>query len=183
MPRIKPYSGTSSDRLSALIRKAQIPPLPTSVSFSFGTPSVGTKPVPNPTVVSAVASVNGRQEDPVPVDYNRLSGEALHRLPPGELVPYNPITFPTTIHAILPQINEALGINLIAAEVVNTDLPSIPVNGITITIKPTSLAWVPGDYLFAYAPNSIRAAARGASLGIPTDERRRIRVLETPPVV
>lgn len=182
MPRIKPYSGASASRLSTLIRKAQNPPLPEAVTFTFGAPAVGTVPVAGATVVDVTASVNGRQEDPVAVDYKRLSGDALHRLPPGELVPFNPITFPTTMHAILPQINEGLGLNLTTDEVLNVDLPNIPVNGITLTIRPASLAWLPGEYFYRYAPNSVRASARGAGLGIPTDERRRIRVLEVPPV-
>ena len=96
-------------------------------------------------------------------------------------MPFNPITFPTTMHAILPQLNEALGLNLVASEVSNVALPDIPVNGITITIT-TSLAWLPGEYFFKYVPGATRPAARGVTGAIPTDELRRIRVLELPTV-
>jgi hypothetical protein len=80
----------------------------------------------------------------------------------------------------LPQINAGLGLNLVASEVVDAALDSIPVNGLTLTITTTSLAWLAGDYFFPYAPNSKQPAARNVDGNIPTDEKRRIRVLEKP---
>lgn len=180
MPRIKPYQGTSQTRLSQLIRKAQTPALPTSVNFDFGTPSAGPDPVAGSTTVAAEAYSTGRRDNPKDVNYTRLSLDALSRLPEGELVPFDPMTFPTTVHAILPQINAGLGLNLVATEVVDDTLTSIPVNGLTLTVTSASLAWLPGEYFFPYAPNSQQPAARNVDGNIPTDERRRIRVLEQP---
>lgn len=179
MPRIKPYQGTSKERLSQLIRDAQQPTLPQTVSFDFEQPVADTDPnVIGSTSVMATAKTGNRVDPAVNVNYKRLSAEVLWDLPPGELIPFDPMIFPTTTHAILPAINQALGLNLLPEEVVNTPLYSIPENGITITITENSLAWRAGSYLFTYAPNADTQAGRGESGAIPTDERRRIRVLE-----
>lgn len=180
MTRIKPYQGTSHTRLSQLIRSSQVPPLPSSTTFTFGPVREGTQPVPGATEIDVAAHAGTRHDAAVTVNYKRLSAEALKRLPAGEIVPFDPMTFPTTMHAILPQINNALGLNLVANEVLDVALPSIPENGITITITASSLAWLAGEYLFPYAPNADRPAGRGAGGAIPTDEQRRIRLLELP---
>ena len=180
MPRIKPYGGTSKERLSHLIRKAQRPALSSTVSFDFDNPVEDTAShVIGATKVVTKAKTGHRIDKAVNVGYKRLSAEVLLDLPPGELLPFDPMQFPTTMHAILPQINQALGLDLVTDEVVNTPLLSIPENGLTITITENSLAWRPGDYLFTYAPNADKQAGRGVNGAIPTDERRRIRVLET----
>lgn len=181
MSRIKPYQGTSAARLSQLIRSAQQPALPSGVAFQFGLPTAGTKPVPGSTAVVVEARAGARRDAPVTINYKRLSLEALKRLPAGELVPFDPILFPTTMHSILPQINAGLGLDLSEDEVVDVALPGIPVNGLTITITATSLAWLPGEYFFPYAPAADQPAGRAVSGAIPTDEKLRIRVLELPP--
>ncbi|BAW19128.1 hypothetical protein [Ralstonia phage RP31] len=178
MSRIKPYAGTSQARLSQLIRSAQQPVLPSAVNFNFGAPELGSAPVEGSTTVQAEAYTTTRQDEPLAINYKRLSFDALKRLPPGELVPFDPITFPTTVHAILPQINAGLGLDLVTSEVEDTPLDTLPINGITVTITDTSLAWLPGDYFFPYTPNAPLPAARGENGQIPTDQNLRIRVLE-----
>ena len=180
MPRIKPYGGTSKERLSHLIRKAQRPALSSTVSFDFDNPVKDiASPVNGATKVVTKAKAGNRIDRSVNIGYKRLSAEVLLDLPPGELLPFDPMQFPTTLHAILPQINQALGLDLVTDEVVNIPLLTIPENGITITITENSLAWKPGDYLFTYAPHADKPASRGVNGAIPTDERRRIRVLES----
>lgn len=180
MSRIKPYQGTSQERLSQLIRDAQQPALASTVSFTFDEPvAVVDSPI-GATNIMTTAKAGSRIDPPVNIRYKRLSAEVLWDLPPGELLPFDPVIFPTTVHSILPIINQALGINLIPEEVVNTTIMTIPENGITITITEKSLAWKAGDYLFTYAPNADKQAGRGVSGAIPTDERRRIRILELP---
>lgn len=181
MSRIKPYQGTSKERLSQLVRDAQRPPLASTVSFDFNQPIADTdSEVIGATIVETTAKTSKRTDPPVNVNYKRLSAEVLLDLPPGELLPFDPLLFPTTVHAILPVINQALGLNLLPEEVVNTSLLTIPENGITITITENSLAWRAGSYLFTYAPHADKQAGRGVNNAIPTDERRRIRVLELP---
>lgn len=180
MSRIKPYKGTSQERLSELIRVSQPSRLPSYVNFNFGPPRPGPEPDEKSTTVLAEAYTSNRHDAPVAVNYRRLSVDALTRLPPGELVPFDPITFPTTVHAILPQINAALGLDLVTSEVRDEPLDVMPLNGITVKINDTSLAWLAGEYFFPYAPKAPLQTARGQNGGIPTDEKRRLRVLENP---
>lgn len=180
MPRIQPYKGTSQARLSQLIRVAQQPVLPADVNFTFGAPQAGSEPVDGSTTVSAEAYQANRHDPPVDIHYTRLSVDALKRLPAGEIIPFDPILFPTTVHAILPQINKALGLDLVGSEVEDTPLPDIPANGLTIMVTSASLAWLPGEYFFPFAPSAPLPTARGSGGGIPTDERMRLRVLEAP---
>lgn len=180
MPRIKPYQGTSHDRLSQLIRNAQQPPLPLEVSFIHGDPRRGPYPGVGSTTLDTRAVTAIHTDIPVAVNYDRLSVEALQRLPAGELLPFDMISFPTWMHDILPKINEAIGLNLSTDEVLDVELLEIPDNGFTITITEASVAWLPGEYLLTYAPNSILSAGRGVNGAIPTDEKHRIRILENP---
>lgn len=180
MSRIKPYKGTSQERLSELIRVSQTAHLPSYVNFHFGAPGPGPEPDERSTTVTAEAYTTTRHDVPVAVNYRRLSLDALKRLPQGELVPFDPITFPTTVHAILPQINAGLGLDLVTSEVQDFPLDEMPLNGIYVTINDTSLAWLAGQYYFPYATDAPAQVARGQNGGIPTDERRRLRVLENP---
>lgn len=180
MTRIKPYLGTSNERLGNLIRRAQQPVMSSQVSFTYGTPLHVEGGEEGRTEVEVVAKYNRRTDAPTMVTYNRLSIDALNRLPAGELVPFDPMSFPTTTHGILPQINEAMGLSLVPDEVVDAPIPVIPPNGINLTITNQSLAWIPDDYLIYYAPHSIQPAGRGVNGAIPTDENNRIRVLEVP---
>jgi hypothetical protein len=124
--------------------------------------------------------VSHRRDPPVELNFKRLSIEALSRLPVGEIIPFDPILFPTSVHAILPQINKALGLDLVTSELEDTVLAEVPVNGLTLTLTASSLAWLPGEYFFSYAPNASQQTARGMGGSIPTDELRRLRVLEVP---
>jgi hypothetical protein len=180
MSRIKPYQDTSQARLSELIRKAQSPALSPSVSFIFSTPlDDDTQSVIGGTTVTAMAKVGLRTDPALVVKYKRLGADVLWDLPAGELHTFEQIAFPTSVHAALPIINRALGLDLLPEEVVNTQLLTLPENGITITITNNSLAWLPGNYLFSYAPKADERARRGINGSIPTDERKRIRVLES----
>lgn len=178
MPRIKPYQGTSYERLSTLIRNAQKPALPKSVTFVFE--SLVGEVDSEVTSIVAVAKVNKRVDPAETLQYTRLSLGVLFHLPVGELLPFGQMSFPTTVHAILPLINEALGLNLIPEELEDTELPTIPVNGLPLTVTSVSLAWLPGTYLFAYPPGADQPVARSEQGAIPTDERRRMRLLEKP---
>jgi hypothetical protein len=150
------------------------------VSFEFGTPEAGARPVVGSTKIALQAKVRARIDPQTTVYYKRLGLDVLNKLPDGELVPFDPIIFPTTMHAILPQINAGLGLDLSAEEVDDALMPVIPVNGVTIKINSNSLAWIAGEYFFPYAPHADQPAGRSETGAIPTDERRRIRVLELP---
>ena len=110
--------------------------------------------------------------------YKRLEINCLNWLPAGELLPYADIKFPTTTHAILSIINEALGVNLKPEEVVNETISAIPVNGLKVVIAPGSYAWIDKEALFIYTPNAPSRAARNLDRRVATDKKGRIRVMK-----
>lgn len=178
MSRIKPYRGLSHKRLAALVRLSQHPKVPVEVVLSFGpvTEDVSVANYNSKVLVTATDH-NGKLTDKE-VLYRRLNLEKLKDLPAGELVPYADIQFPTTTHTIIEIINQALGINLSKEEIVDEPIESIPVNGLTVKVKPGSYAWFEGEHFFHYVPNAPQLATRALDLRIPRDSRKRIRVLE-----
>lgn len=178
MERIKPYRGNSLQRLAVLIRTAQTPSIPSNVELFIGPTQDTGDQFRNTEVMVSHAFHTGVTPEKR-VTYQRLELEGLKDLPFGELIPFENITFPTTTHAILDKINKALGINLTADEVVDESIEELPVNGVTLKIKPGSYAWLPGEHKFGFAPKSPTPAARGNDLRIPTDENGRLRILET----
>ncbi len=152
MPRITPYVGTSQARLAELIRSAQQPPLPTAVQYAFSNLRLGTSSVDGATDVTVVASIGPRTDPPQDVSYERLSIDVLSLLPPEfiETVPAQQVPF--SIHDILPQINTALGINLLPEEVVDEVFTeSREVYPLTIS-ETASYAWYGSTYYFKMEP-------------------------------
>lgn len=178
MARIKPYRGESINRLRSLVRLSQKPALPIGVNLAFGALSEGISEEHNTSVMTTATDVNNKSTEKKLI-YKRLDVYCLNWLPPGELLPYANIKFPTTTHAILSIINEALGINLKTSEVVNEPIPSIPPNGIQLKIAAGSYAWIEGEALFIYTPNAPAKAARSLDRRIPVSLEGRIRVLKS----
>lgn len=181
MARIKPYRGKSKDRLNAMIRATTVPAIPRDISLQISDEIKQEKKDNTNSAVDVQAVMQHSISEPITLRYRRLNVGHLKYLPNGELLPYENIVFPTTVHQILPIINEALGINLHWSEVINDIIESIPPNGLTIRVNENSHAWLPGAHLFGFAPGADGAAARAVDKRIPTDERRRIRVLEKAP--
>lgn len=157
--RIKPYGGTSAERMTALIKKHNPKLDKPTISFTFSTPTslVGhvntslfvrtenTAPTTNPNGESVTARTAQFEE----VQYTRLPLDVLNLLPPCEVLPVQGVTLPFTIHEVLPKINEALGLDLLPSEVKNhyyvkeTDSFTLEING------ENSLAWTPNSqYVF-----------------------------------
>lgn len=155
MPRIKPYAGTSQTRLSELIRNAQQPPLPTAVQYTFSNLRTGTASVDGATDVTVVASVGPRTDPAIDINYQRLSIDVLSLLPPGfiEEVPVQELPF--SIHDILPEINAALGIDLLPEEVVDEVFTeALETYPLTIN-EPASYAWYSSVYYFKMGQGDI----------------------------
>lgn len=151
MARIKPYAGTSFDRLSALISKAQTPVLPSTVSYTFTDLREGTGPLEGATDITVVASIGSRVDPPEDVTYQRLSIDVLSLLPPGEVVLVPAIEVPFSIHQTLDKINTALGINLLPEEVVDEEFTEQKeLYPLTIDGN-NSLAWLNSVYQFKMA--------------------------------
>ena len=180
MARIKPYRGKSKERLNAMIRATTVPAIPKDITLLISDTVEQEQGQNTNSKVDVRAVMSHGVSAPITLKYRRLNIGMLKRLPNGELLPYKDIAFPTTVHQILPIINEALGVDLHWSEVINDRVDSIPANGLTIRINENSHAWRAGTHLFGYAPGADGQAARGQDLRIPTDERKRIRVLEKP---
>lgn len=150
MTRIKPYSGKSRDRLTALINQFNDPDRVESVDFEYEDPVVERGPLTiHNTTVRLVPVQGTRYEGPVKVHYARLDLGVLAQLPEGELQSVQIDTVPFWMHQHLDNINECLGLDLEPDEVFNdrvdelNDHYTLRVNG------EKSLAWITSSYRFA----------------------------------
>lgn len=147
MTRLTPYSGLSAQRLTAMINQDNRSSLRLGIDFTLGLPQEFEGEGRNTQVV--MTPVPGtRYKGPETVYYKRLALDALNRLPEGSVLPVEIPQGPFWIHDILPQINEGLGLNLTAEEVVNQyheeEFPSYPLR----IDSSKSLAWVDFEFTF-----------------------------------
>jgi len=141
MPIQKPYAGTSVDRVVGLMN------LDNQSSYVLGTDFNIIKI----TTGSAVAGTNTTLQYESLVD-GRVSGVVYYtRLPLSVLQSRTDLdkvdvdSFPTSIHALLPRINAALGLDLATDEVIDTQITS-PQLKYRLTITENNPAWLPGSY-------------------------------------
>lgn len=147
MARLTPYEGLSHDRLTELIKNSQPKPLPVGVSFEFRNVVALPSQTFGDTRVSVTPILQGIPKVEQQVLYYRLSLDVLHELPEGSILPIENVVWPTTLHALLPYLNECMGLDLLPSEVENYAINEQPVR-ITVNILPGCLAWVPGPYYF-----------------------------------
>lgn len=171
--RVKPYKGESLARLIKLITDAQPFPLPQQVKLELGIPEAeGDEGV---TGVDAIAVISQDNTQPaVRLQYIRLSLDVLKNLPEGEILSFNDVVFPTSTHKILDIINDRLGLDLLATEVEDIDLPTRP-DEMPVRILEGNYAWIPGLHHFPLL--SIPSTARitmTRDLRITQDGRIRI---------
>jgi hypothetical protein len=154
MTRILPYSGTSFDRLSKLI-KARNPKTDTAyLKFEFQNPTLLDEDF-NTKIVTAPVRVKSTTDDSVvtrypaqEVQYRRLKLDVLSLLPQGEIRLVQNLQLPFNVQNVLDKINEALGLNLQPNEVFNTLYTSYQ-ERYRLEIKSTNnLAWLPSFYDF-----------------------------------
>lgn len=155
MPIIKPYAGTSIDRLKELIRTQQTPVLPKSVNYSFSNLRLDNPELEGTTIVTVVASSGRRVDSPVDLHYHRLNIDELSLLPLGYTKPVEAVFVPFTTHSILDKINKALGIDLIPEEVLNETF-DVQAERYPLTITGNkSYAWVDSTHWFKMLPTEI----------------------------
>lgn len=179
--RIAPYKGTSHDRLCALIKEAQILPMPPTVTFTF------TEPVDEPSYGDGGTSVGMEFHIPpsytsqqVAISYYRLSLEVLKNLPYGELLAFDGIEYPTSSHKIIDRINHALGLDLLVDEIEDLDLLERP-SRMPIHITERCLAWVPGLYYFDMLPIPYEARITMDDV-VRITQTGRIRIISVKPI-
>lgn len=145
----KPYAGKSLERLIEMVNQDN----PDKVivlgkDFSVGPPLDYSATPDRNTKVLFTPLPNTRWKGPQDVIYTRLSIDVLNRLPVGFIqnTPVNRVPF--SIHAILPQINAALGLNLEIEEVVNQTFTEKEEYYPLIIKGDVSYAWKGSSYLF-----------------------------------
>lgn len=148
MARLKPYAGTSHARLTALLNAGNNLSLQENVDFTFGTPTVISGPNGRNTSV-VFNPVNYQIYDTQTLRYRRLNLSALAQLGSEEILPVTIQTIPFTTHGILSVINEALGLNLIASEVLDETFNTVQTTyRVRIRDNSSSLAWVASEFYY-----------------------------------
>lgn len=143
---VKPYGGSSRQRLTDLINSANKSQLIEGVDFEYGdlqsfSPHPGT---------NTKVTLRSLRTDKVDADvfYTRLGIDVLANLPPSLLQKVHLPEPPFSIHDVLDEINRALGLDLEPDEVVNLRYTT-PQESYTLRIAPNrSLAWRDSQYLF-----------------------------------
>lgn len=183
---LKPYLGLSKTRLVALINEnvlAQVPATPAIVEgtdFTFG--NITTIFTDEYNTRIRLRPVNTGLYVEQDLFYNRLSLEVLTRLPAGAITPVDILQVPFTIHGILAKINQALDLNLLASEVVNTHYATREDTYRVQVLSGASLAWLPSYFDFT-ANHTVPENARLLEDGTPRLlEDGSFRLLEDPVV-
>lgn len=150
--RIKPYGGSSSNRLVNLLNRANASDFVHGVDLEFGEPEQVIGANSNTRVAVRPKSPGFKTQY---VNYRRLSINALNALPPGELAEVLVEHWPFVTHDELPKINEALGLGLLPHEVVNEEFADTGQTKLTLRVSDKSLAWLPSEVDFSIRRNLI----------------------------
>ncbi|MFL9998856.1 DUF7941 domain-family protein [Paraburkholderia sediminicola] len=164
MPLFTPYIGKSADRLVALINADNNTALQAGQEFEFGQPEEDAKaPDGRNTKVTLIPMPDSLLYDRQDVYYWRLDISALERLPLGSTRAIEAPPVPFSTHDVLPQLNDALGLELVPAEVEDITYTTID-DAYPLTIAPSSYAWVVSTYMFKVIhPESLGGTFRNAT--------------------
>lgn len=147
MATLTPYSGLSTSRLTAMINQDNRSALRYGVDFTFGQLEPFAGNGGRNTRVKLVSLKPQRYRDEW-VYYRRLPLTALDRLPEGTVKPVTIASLPFSIHQILPQLNTALGLDLVPSEVEDA-IFSTPQSDYPLRIvDANSVAWHNSDFHF-----------------------------------
>lgn len=160
--RIKPYGGSSRNRLTKLINSANATALVEGIDFEYGEPIEDLRQNTN-TRISILPLRPGHRIQQV--NYRRLNINALQALPPNIISKVNVRSWPFSIHENLEEINEALGLNLVPEEVHDDVYYDEGQITLYLRITEASHAWLPGSYPFKI------------STTVPLDEVWPVRIL------
>ena len=142
MPQVNPYLGQSEQRLTLALNQTSNKNLIYGVDFTFGQiivqPGEGGRNTRIEVVPLHGESRSWHSYTRLPLNVlSELTGTAT---PMGVFIPH----FPFTAHSALQQINEALGLSLTAAEVVNTSYTEVQ-SSYRLVIN-QSVAWLPQSF-------------------------------------
>lgn len=142
----EPYKGTSEVRLVDLINEANGTELKLTDDFTFGAISDYTDAQGRNTKIVLKANASTSFADDV-VFYNRLPITVLTNLPDIDERIVRIESLPTSVHELLDDINETLGLDLTTDEVLNTTITEKE-STYPLTIVDGSVAWLPSTYNF-----------------------------------
>lgn len=162
MSTTKPYSGTSKDRLVALINSDNGTNLQEGVDFVFGPVTSHSGKNGRNTRIKIIP-IDTETYSERSVDYKRLSINVINNLPPGFIERVEINTLPFTTHSILEDINEALGLDLTEDEVVD-ELHETSSFEYPLKIRSTSLAWLASTYMFKVTIDGVLLQENGDPL-------------------
>lgn len=143
-----PYAGLSPQRLTDLINTDNDTTLQLGVDFTFGAPSTYTDSSGRNTKITMTPVAGTNWPKAETIHYTRLALTVLDDLPVGWVKPVLIPSVPFTLSDMLSSINEALGLNLTADEIVNTVYRQaqtsyrLPIN------NAVSLGWIDSDFEF-----------------------------------
>lgn len=148
MPTPKPYAGTSLDRLVGLINSDNESVLALDVDFTISAPQELFHPGGRNSVVTLTPVPGTKYKGPQSVFYRRLGIDAIGRLPANFVKNVIINELPFSIHGILGDINEALGVDLSEDEVTDETF-ALKQDTYPLNVKQDgSYAWVNSSYNF-----------------------------------
>lgn len=138
------YSGTSKDRLTALINTDNETTLVEGTDFTYGQIEVVLGDSSYNTQVKLIADPSTEKSD-VKVKYNRLPITAAETLA-GAPITLTELTFPLTMRDLITEINVELNLDLDPSEIEDTEYLLAPEDDIIVlTIAPNSMGWIEGS--------------------------------------
>lgn len=150
--KIKPYGGSSSNRLAKLLNRANSTDYVPEIDLEFGLPEQVIGATNNTRVVVRPKKPGFKTQH---INYRRLSINALNALPPSELTEVLVEHWPFVPHNELTKINEALGLDLLPHEVINEEIVDTGQTKLPLRISDKSLAWFPSETEFNIRRNLI----------------------------
>jgi hypothetical protein len=142
---LTPYIGDCNQRLADLINAANGSNFTLGVDYTLGVPQPYSDSAGRNTLIILTPTDTSLPEQVL--HYTRLPLTVLDQLPEGSVSPVTIPQLPFTVHGMLADINAALGISLLAEEVVDaqytTQQDSYP-----LQITDDCVGWVPSDYAF-----------------------------------
>jgi hypothetical protein len=140
-----PYIGLSAERVLELANTKNSKSYQLGVDFNWGTVESAVAPGGRNSRVRLLSLLPDYQSDWL--YFRRLSPTDIDKQPEGDIQLVEMPDLPTSTHAILPLLNEALGLNLVPEEVEDLTYTDIQ-ETYPLTIKEGSYAWTPGTYQF-----------------------------------
>lgn len=148
MADLKPYGGTSQQRLVDLINEDNGSNLVHGRDFTF---EEGVQDYSDPngrnSKIKLVPVPGTSYKDDAMVFYRRLPITVLEELPPGFTKTVEIDAFPFTTHQIIDRINTALGLDLVTSEIEDIGYDN-RFDTYKLTIVSGSLAWVESTFNF-----------------------------------